>query len=131
MISSRKHRTQGFSLVEVLASLAIVAVGILAMIKMQSYYERQGETATKGLIAIQVAENLLEQIKTYSYADISLSGGSGTISRGGTTFNWQQIVRSKTLATAGDAKQVEVTVSWNDRWQQPQTISLVTLRTQY
>ena len=131
MTSSRKYKAQGFSLIEVLVSLAIVAVGVLAMIKMQSYYDREGETAAKGLIAIQIAENQLELVNALSFADISVSGGSGTISRAGATFDWQQVVRTKTLSAAGDAKQIEVTVSWQDRWEQQQNVSLVTLRTQY
>lgn len=131
MISSRTNRAQGFSLIEVLVSLAIVAVGVLAMLKMQSYYEREGETAAKGLMAIQIAENQLELMKPLSYADISLDVISGTVSRAGTAFDWQQAVRSKTLATAGDVKQIEVTVTWEDRWQQPQSVSLATIRTQY
>ncbi|KHT58432.1 hypothetical protein RJ45_25250 [Photobacterium gaetbulicola] len=118
-------------MIEVLVSLAIVAVGVLAMIKMQSYYDREGETAVKGLIAIQIAENQLELVNALSFADISVSGGSGTISRAGATFDWQQVVRTKILSAAGDAKQIEVTVSWQDRWEQQQNVSLVTLRTQY
>ncbi|TDR70160.1 type II secretion system protein [Photobacterium lutimaris] len=101
------------------------------MIKMQSYYEREGETAAKGLIATQIAENQLELIKPLAYSAIALNDISGTISRAGTTFDWRQVVRSKTLATAGDVKQVEITVTWEDRWQQAQSVSLATIRTQY
>ena len=101
------------------------------MVKMQAYYEREGETAAKGLMAVQIAENKLEQIKGIAFATISLSQAQGTISRAQTTFEWKQTVTSKTLDAAGDSKQIEVTVSWNDRWQQPQSVSLTTMRTKY
>lgn len=123
------RQSSGFSLLEVLVSLTVIAIGILGFMKMQVYFERKSEVAAKGLIALQIAESQLESVKGVSFHDIS--GAASTISRAGTTYHWQQTVRSKTIGNAGDAKQVEVQVRWQDRWDQAQEVSLVTLQTLY
>lgn len=123
------QRGSGFSLLEVLISFTVISIGILGLMKMQVYFERKSDVAAKGLVALQIAESQLESVKGLSFATIS--GGNDTISRAGTTYHWQQTVRTKTIGSAGDAKQIEVQVSWKDRWDQAQKVSLVTLQTKY
>ncbi|UXI00753.1 prepilin-type N-terminal cleavage/methylation domain-containing protein [Photobacterium sp. TY1-4] len=123
------RRAAGFSLLEVLISLLVISIGILGMMKMQAYFEHKSEVAAKGLVALQIAESQQESVKGAPFD--AIAGDSGTIPHSGTTYNWQQVVSPKTIGSAGDAKQVEVKVSWKDRWDQDQNISLVTLHTKY
>ncbi|MEJ2764338.1 prepilin-type N-terminal cleavage/methylation domain-containing protein [Photobacterium sp. MCCC 1A19761] len=123
------QRASGFSLLEVLISFSVISIGILGMMKMQVYFEHKSEVAAKGLIALQIAESQMEIVKAKPFDDIR--NESNTENRAGISYDWQQVVSTKTLGSANDAKQVEVKVSWKDRWDQSQNISLVTLHTKY
>ncbi|NVP02780.1 prepilin-type N-terminal cleavage/methylation domain-containing protein, partial [Photobacterium damselae subsp. damselae] len=46
----------GFSLLEVVITLAVLSVGVLGLVKMQAYMEVKAENALKTLDALHIAE---------------------------------------------------------------------------
>ena len=116
--------TKGFTLIEVVIGLIILAIGLLGIAAMQV-------TATKGCYfssnvtqATFFAQDKLEHLKNLSYSDSDLGSGQhdeGTIS--GTIFSRQYHI----LEDVGNSmKTITVSVSWAD--QANHSISLSTIR---
>ncbi|AJR09761.1 prepilin-type cleavage/methylation domain-containing protein [Photobacterium gaetbulicola] len=128
--------SRGFSFVEVLIALAIMAVGVMAVIKMQSFMDFKADNALKTLDALYLAEEKLEQYHTRSQ-----SAAGGTIAFGSiqshteaTSMAGLTVTRVVTVIDdmpVPDAKKVTVEVIWNDRFEQIQSVSLETVISKY
>ncbi|KJF97252.1 type IV pilus modification PilV family protein [Photobacterium leiognathi] len=128
---------KGFSLLEVVISLAVLSIGVLGLVKMQAYMEVKSENALKTLDALYLAEKKLELFQTRS-----LSGGSGTIA-----YNSIITTPSEAIPISGitmtrkitvmdnepvsGAKKINVIVSWQDRRDVTQNVSLDTVISKY
>jgi len=103
---------KGFSLIEVLVGLVILAIGLLAIAGMQI-------TATRGNFfshyltqASYAAQDRLEFLDNLPIDDIQLQPGNhndGTVTISGMVFN-----RTYTVNVNGDLRTISYTVSWND-----------------
>ncbi|BAX52063.1 hypothetical protein PDPE_1-01966 [Photobacterium damselae subsp. piscicida] len=51
-MTSKAIKPQGFSLLEVVITLAVLSVGVLGLVKMQAYMEVKAENALKTLDAL-------------------------------------------------------------------------------
>ena len=117
---------KGFSLIEVLVGLVILAIGLLAIAGMQI-------TATRGNFfshyltqASYAAQDRLEFLDNLPIDDIQLQPGNhndGTVTISGMVFN-----RTYTVNVNGDLRTISYTVSWNDGVNR--NISLSTIRSQ-
>jgi len=111
---------KGFSLIEVLVGLVILAIGLLAIAGMQ-ITAIKGNYFSKSLTeATVLAQDKMEELKNLSYA--SLSTGTDTKTVSGTTFARQFTV----VDTTSTMKTINVTVQWTDRVNH--SISLSTIR---
>ena len=126
MISKRQQQILGFSLVEVVVAMSVVAIAILGLVKMQTFLERKSEYARMGLVALQVAENNMQYVQSLAFA--SISGATGSISRSDGTYDW---VRTFKTVMSGSAKQTQVMVTWSDRQGEKQSITLSTMRSKF
>jgi type IV pilus assembly protein PilV len=107
---------KGFTLIEVMIGLVILAIGLLAIAGMQMTAVR-GNFSSKNLTqASYVAQERLEFLRGLSFNDGMLNPGAhseGTATISGTAF-----VRSYTVATEaipnGSLKRINYTVTWND-----------------
>jgi type IV pilus assembly protein PilV len=118
------HKQTGFLLIEVVAGLIILAIGLLGIAAVQI-------TATKGSFfssnvtqANCFAQDKLEYLKNISYSDSNLTSGQhneGTIS--GTIFSRVYDVAED---VGNSMKTITVTVQWKDRGNH--TISFSTIR---
>ncbi|WP_060990226.1 type IV pilus modification PilV family protein [Photobacterium leiognathi] len=128
---------KGFSLLEVVISLAVLSIGVLGLVKMQAYMEVKSENALKTLDALYLAEKKLELFQTRS-----LSGGSGTILYSSITSSPSEAIpisgitmTRKITVTDNEpvsgAKQINVIVSWQDRRDVTQNVSLDTVISKY
>lgn len=115
---------KGFTLIEVVAGLIILAIGLIAIAAMQITSTQSTYFSSNVTRATIFAQDKLEYLKNLSYSDFHLSAGQhdeGTIP--GTSF-------SRTVRVVEDAgnsmKTITVTIEWTDR--RHHTISLSTIR---
>jgi prepilin-type N-terminal cleavage/methylation domain-containing protein len=118
------RKQKGFTLIEVVAGLIILAIGLLAIGAMQITSTKGGYFSSNVTRATIFAQDKLEYLKNLSYSDSDLSDGlhnEGTIS--GTIFS--RVVN--VVEDAGNSmKTITVTVQWAD--QRTHSISFSTIR---
>ncbi len=115
----------GFSLIEVLICMVIVAVGLLALAGMQVISIKGNAFSRKVTQATVLTQNKLEELKRLPFTDPSLSSGyhnEGTLP--GTDFSrfYQVEDLSATL------KAITVTVQWTDEIDHRITLSTMKAR---
>jgi len=105
-------KNKGFSLLEVLIGLVILAVGILAIAALQTTSVRGNFFSHNLMQATYVAQDRLESLKNVPF-DSNLiqdgSSGNGTTTISGIAFNW-----SYTVADNAGIRTINCTVTWND-----------------
>jgi len=123
-LSKPFRKQKGFTLIEVVAGLVILAIGLLAIAAMQITSTKGAYFSSNVTRATIFAQDKLEYLKSLSYSDSHLSAGrhdEGTIP--GTSF-------SRTVQVVDDSgnsmKTITVTIEWTDRGQH--TISFSTIR---
>lgn len=130
----------GFSLLEVVITLAVLSVGVLGLVKMQAYMEVKAENALKTLDALHIAESQMEYYQTRAS---NVSGATGLIpfaSMADSTYCRQSMVSGSiytltcdalTLSLSDALRTIEVKVSWSDRHGISQAVSLKTALSKY
>jgi prepilin-type N-terminal cleavage/methylation domain-containing protein len=117
-------KQKGFTLIEVIAVLIILAIGFLAIGTMQITSTRGGYFSSNVTRATIYAQDKLEYLKSLSYSDSHLSNGlfqEGPIP--GTIFS--RVVN--VVEDAGNSmKMITVTIHWTD--QGKHSISFSTIR---
>ena len=117
---------KGFTLIEVLIGVIILAIGVLAIAGMQITSTRGNFFSNSLMQASYVAQDRLEYLKNLDFMkDAQIQGGSSTKGSqviSGLVFNWSdQIV-------GGDVRTITVTVTWNDGVDH--SVSFSTIRSQ-
>ncbi len=77
--SDRKNRGKenGFSLIEVMVALTILAVGLLALALLQTTAIKGNSLAAKSTVAMQLAQDQLEKFRHTSWATIASTSAGG------------------------------------------------------
>ncbi|HGO5293517.1 TPA: type IV pilus modification PilV family protein [Photobacterium damselae] len=139
-MTSKAIKPQGFSLLEVVITLAVLSVGILGLVKMQAYMEVKAENALKTLDALHIAESQMEYYQTRAS---NVSGATGLIpfaSMADSTYCRQSMVSgsiytltcdASNLSLSGALRTIDVKVSWSDRHGVSQAVSLKTALSKY
>lgn len=106
----------GFSLVELLVAITILAIGLFALAEMQTVAMKSGTIAQKITVATSLAQEAMEDIMSRDPADPSLNTSAANISyannvsiAGAGTFNVTYTVTIATPATG--TTQIVVTVA--------------------
>ncbi|MBD1571828.1 pilus assembly protein PilV [Vibrio sp. S17_S38] len=146
-------KQQGFSLLEVMIAFAVLVFGVLGLMKLQSYMERQSDYALHSIRALHLAEAKLELFRTRSISGASgtikfddiqsgcemvsgthsvsfaVSGGSCNLVAGDPDYlvRWS----APLVVLSGSLKTIEVTSSWNDRRNELQSLQLKTMLSKY
>lgn len=126
-------KQQGFSLIEVLITFIILIVGIMGLIKLQTYMERQADYAENSIKALHLAETRLEYFRSRS-----VSGADGTIkfddiqpgvlpvTSDGYLTKW-----AVSDSLSGALKTIEIETGWDTRWNERQSVALKTMISKY
>lgn len=122
-------KIRGFTLIEVLISLAILAIGVVVIIKFQADMLRNMGSTQQQSEAVSLAENKLNELRNYvslttaggtpSYEQIV--NGSQTTTNNNTTYTTSWVV---TTVSSPPYKTVAITVSWTNSANQTESVSL-------
>lgn len=93
----------GFSLVEIMIVLVILAVGVLPIAVVQHHARREVVEADRHTEAIALAQAQLERLKARGFGNIAAQNGVQG------TFAWQAQVAN----VAFGLDRIDVTVTWN------------------
>ncbi len=102
---------QGFTIIEVLMALAIFAIGILAVAKMQLTSVNGNTSARKYTEASTWGVSEIENIMSTAYDDAALDDGTtGTVVQGIYTVNWT-VTEAVPIP---NVKQINIVVTWDN-----------------
>lgn len=146
MAGCNKWKKDGFSLVEVLVALSILAVGLLALALLQVTAIKGNAVASKWTIATELAQDRLERFRHMAWDNIVSSNAAGyntgtmmpvyanlpgaagettTVKQAGTPFHKVWLVNSNATNTL---KTITVWCCWRDEAQNWHRVMLVTQR---
>jgi len=138
MKRQRMNGQRGFTLIEALVSLIVVAFGMLALVGMQMSLARNADVSKQRSEAMRLAQEKMEALRSYTQIATAasavswngLAGGSDTVSSYsvGTSTVGTNTTFTRTWTMGGastDAQRaVNVAVSWTDRASGAQSYSL-------
>jgi len=101
----------GFSLIEVMISLAILAIGVLALTELQVTVTKGNSSSSTVVTAVSLAEQKMETLKTAAYKTILAEPPTAVAAPGG-TYTLQVIVTNNQPML--NVKTVQVIVSGAD-----------------
>jgi prepilin-type N-terminal cleavage/methylation domain-containing protein len=103
-------KEKGFTLVEVLIAVMVLAIAFLAMYQMQAMAVRGNETGNQVTIATMLAQDKMEEIRNTAYDNvISINFPAENY---GMVPNYPQFRREVTVTQNGRMKTVRVSVLW-------------------
>ena len=118
----RRSDERGFTIIETMAAILILAVAFLGLAGVQAVSSRAQSLGQNQGLATYVADQQLELMRRSQFANVTEYTGSQTVE--GVTVNVQ-----RTVTAIGSNKRVQVIASWNDRFG-PHAITLATIVSQ-
>jgi prepilin-type N-terminal cleavage/methylation domain-containing protein len=118
-----KREPQGFSLIEVLIALILLAVSLLGVSALMAKATRNTSNGGHLTEAATFAQDRLEGLKVIPYANLASGADTRTSSTG---INYTRVL---TVVPNGDdsLRTVTVTVNWSDGTKKNHSISMLTV----
>ena len=136
---TRPHRQEGVSLVEVLITVVILAVGLLGIAGLQLMSKRSNFEADQRTTASQLAQNLVERMRANpnglaAYVDNGAELTGSTLNAGSLTCNDTTVCVCAPAGTvsctdAGDVNEIAGYVGVRDLWEFEQLLAGVSIKT--
>jgi type II secretion system protein I len=122
------RRSNAFTLIEVVAALAIAATAILGLLQLHLTSIRMTDTARTTALAVLVAQEKAAETACDGWP--AAGAKSGTAEMDGAQFNWRtEVTNADPLASCGlgrgSLRQVCVNVTWRDG-AGPRTVQMTT-----
>lgn len=124
-------KNAGFSLIEVLVTVLVTAIGLLSVTDFQTTQMFESASAKNRTEATELAQQRMEQFRAYATLaefEAFVGGGDAGVLRGESAeyIRTWTIDRSGVTPLTGNVITVRVNVSWNDRTgsDTPQQVSL-------
>jgi prepilin-type N-terminal cleavage/methylation domain-containing protein len=103
MAGRRGRRGRGFSLIEMMLALAILAFGVLGMMAMQVKALEQGNKAKHTSTAAAIARDLYEQVPRMAYSDLNIGPTDPSVNGGWAHPGWLADVNGEVDVQITDA----------------------------
>lgn len=106
--AARKENQRGFTLIETTISLLVMMVGSLAISSLFLFSAQNNVGGGERALAMAVAQQQLEQIRSVTFEDASLTDGTttSTVRNGERNYTVQKVVATETNAN-GSARQLK------------------------
>lgn len=111
----QKPSENGFTLIETMIAMAILAIGILAVASMQITAFQGNRAARRQTEAVALAAQQLEELAALPYDDARLAGGSHSASGVGPAGLYDVEWRIVADSPLPETKTVALTVQWKSR----------------
>lgn len=102
----------GFTLIEVMITLVILSIGILAMARLQIAAIRGNGLSQRMTTAASIAEGKIEQLKNTPFANIQAESPTQVTA---SNLNFTREVTVTNNSPMANTKTVSVIVTWKDR----------------
>ncbi len=128
-ITLKKYQS-GQTLIEVLVTMVFISVSVIALIRFQNYLAYDNSVAQQKGEAVVLAQSRIEMLSDFQVLNTTagytaysgITSGSTTVAGSTATYTVAWTVTAYTNPTY---KQIDVTVSWTDRYNTAQSIRLV------
>lgn len=103
----------GFTLIETAISMVVMMVGALACSSLFVFSMQNNVGGSERALSMAVAQQQLEQIRSVSYEDATLTAGTAnlTVNSGGRSYAVQRVVENETNAGGGSKELKKITIS--------------------
>lgn len=137
-VPAQRHPSRGFTFVELLVALVIIAVGVAGLVALQRTFIQSSSRAAERTAALEMAQQRLETLRFTPYADIV--GGSENVSLDGKDYalSWTvapfyfngswlttgQVGLPNPLPALPDAKAATISISWTARGGEAESLTM-------
>lgn len=110
-------KSDGFSLIEILISIVILSISLLALAGLMATTSRNTSFGGHITEAATFAQDQLEELRVSSYGDANspLSNGAHNNTIRGSSGTGIPYLRNWNVVTSGNIKTVTITINWTDQ----------------
>ena len=102
----------GFTMIEVMIAILLTVIAVIGMMALFRIETRASGLSRRETEAAVLAQDKLEEVRTWSMPAVSPTGTDANIDALGNTGG--MFTRSWSITANGDAYNVQITVSWSD-----------------